>query len=118
MRTKAYLLTVVAVAALGMAYFAVEAMAGRGNMDLNYVYVTSQGLWYETFVPVNPLPFRGPFQKLENGTTEFGPGDAGYLGGRWWIDDGDNIMEPPEESGDTYLLCPLLPPGYEELPEP
>jgi hypothetical protein len=42
--------------------------------------------------------------------TEFGPGDPGYLGGRWWVDtDGDNVMEPT----DTFLLCPLLGPGRE-----
>jgi hypothetical protein len=50
----------------------------------------------------------GRFQKLENGTTEFGPGDPGYLGGRWWIDNnGDNI----QDENETFLLCPLLPPG-------
>jgi hypothetical protein len=38
------------------------------------------------------------------------PGDAGYLGGRWWEDtNGDDIMD----AGDHYFLCPLLPPGRE-----
>jgi hypothetical protein len=87
---------------------AVPASAGRGNGALGAVYVTSQGLYYDTFVTVDPLPFEGAFQKLENGTTEFGPGDAGYLGGRWWEDlNGNGVMDPT----DHYFLCPLLPPG-------
>jgi hypothetical protein len=50
----------------------------------------------------------GPFQKITEGTTEFGPGDPGYLGGRWWDDtDGDNVME----ATDHFFLCPLLGPG-------
>jgi hypothetical protein len=53
----------------------------------------------------------GRFQKLENGVTEFGPGDQGYVGGRWWIDNnGNNEMD----SEDTFLLCPLLGPGRTE----
>src|SRR5918995_1662990 len=50
------------------------------------VFVTSQGLYYDTFVAKDPLPMRGKFQLLVNGTTEFGPGDPEYLGGRWWED--------------------------------
>ena len=50
----------------------------------------------------------GPFQLLANGQTEFGPGDPGYLGGRWWVDvNGNNI----QDSGDSFLLCMLLGPG-------
>ena len=76
------------------------------------VYVSSQGLYYQTFVARNPLPGEGPFQLLEaggpNGTnqTEFGPGDAGYLGGRWKTDfDGDGVFD--------YFVCPLIGPGRE-----
>lgn len=87
---------------------AVPASAGRGNEVPGVVYVTGQGLYYDTFATADPLPFKGPFQKLESGTTEFGPGDAGYLGGRWWEDlNGNNVMDPT----DHYFLCPLLPPG-------
>lgn len=72
------------------------------------IYVTSQGLYYDTFVTNDPLPMQGPFQKLENHTTEFGPGDPGYLGGRWWEDtNGNNIMD----ATDHYFHCPLLGPG-------
>jgi hypothetical protein len=90
-----------------------DPLPGRGNGALGTVYVTSQNLYYDTFVSADSLPYRGRFQKLEDHTTEFGPGDPGYLGGRWWVDDGDGIMEPPGEDGDVYLLCPLLPPGRE-----
>lgn len=79
------------------------------------VYVTSQGLFYDTFVPADPLPPKGRFQELIPGVgpggvsvTEFGPGDPGYLGGRWWVDaNGNGEMD----DGDVYLLCPLLGPG-------
>jgi hypothetical protein len=108
MKAKTYVLTVAAVIDLATAYFTVEAMANRGNGALGIVYVTSQGLYYDTFVSAQSLPLHGPFQKLENGETEFGPGQKGYVGGRWWIDvDGDDIMGP----SDVYLLCPLLGPG-------
>lgn len=55
----------------------------------------------------------GPFQKLEMGAngleTEFGPGDPGYVGGRWWVDvNGDEKMDV----GDKFFSCPLLGPGY------
>jgi hypothetical protein len=103
MKIKTYILIVAAVIALSTAYLTVDAMANRGNGALNTVYVTSQDLYYDTFVSADPLPPHGPFQLLENGVTDFGPGDKGYVGGRWKIPDG--------EGGYTYLLCPLLPPG-------
>lgn len=85
------------------------AKGGRAGTS-GVVYVSSQGLYYDTFVSAKKLPMHGRFQKLENGVTEFGPGAPGYLGGRWWIDsNGNNIMD----SGDTFLLCPLLGPGRE-----
>jgi len=79
---------------------------GRGAAGV--IYVTSQGLYYDTYTVADPLPFEGPFQQLINGTTEFGPGDPGYLGGRWWVDtNGNGIMD----ATDHYFLCPLLGPG-------
>ena len=74
------------------------------------VFVTSQQLYYDSIVN-GPLPPRGPFQLLEMGPnglqTEFGPGDLGYVGGRWMMDkSGDGVI-------DTYFSCPLLPPGRE-----
>jgi hypothetical protein len=72
------------------------------------VYVTSQGLVYDSIVGPS-LPMKGRFQKLEMGPnglqTEFGPGDPGYLGGRWWVDDGDGVMEADD---DAFFSCPLL----------
>lgn len=74
------------------------------------VYVESQGLFYDSIVGPS-LPPNGPFQELRhNGpggalSTEFGPGDPGYLGGRWWVDvNGDGAMD----AGDLYFSCPLL----------
>ena len=44
--------------------------------------------------------------------TEFGPGDPGYVGGRWWIDlNGNGEMDP----ADKFFLCPLLGPGRTEI---
>ena len=105
MKRKLSVIFVVVFIALLMA---VPVSAGRGNEVPGAVYVTSQGLYYDTFVTKDPLPFKGMFQKLENGTTEFGPGDPGYLGGRWWEDtNGNHIMD----ADDHYFLCPLLGPG-------
>ncbi len=86
------------------------AAGGRPGSDV-VVFVTSQGLYYDSIVLTN-LPQQGRFQKLvptvSGLQTEFGPGDQGYVGGRWWVDvNGDDIMD----SGDVYFLCPLLGPG-------
>ena len=82
-----------------------DPLPGRGNGALGVVYVINQGLYYDTFVSADSLPPKGRFQLLVDGKTDFGPGDPGYLGGRWQIPDGDG--------GYIYLLCPLLPPGRE-----
>jgi hypothetical protein len=79
---------------------------GRGTPGV--VYVTSQGLYYDTFVVKDPLPMEGRFQLLSDGQTEFGPGEPGYLGGRWWEDLNHNGVQDPD---DHFFLCPLLPPG-------
>jgi hypothetical protein len=86
----------------------IPASANRGNGELGVVYVSSQDLYYDTFVSAQSLPMHGRFQKLVDGVTEFGPGDQGYVGGRWWIDNnGNDLMD----EGDTFVLCPLLGPG-------
>jgi len=110
MMKKLFAATVATACAIGLA---VTAYANRGNGQLGTVYVESQGLYYDTFVPVETLPDEGPFQQLvpmEDGpsVTEFGPGDPGYLGGRWWVDVNGNGEQDEE---DSYLLCPLLPQG-------
>lgn len=93
---------------------AVPAFAG-GRGDGPIIFVTGQGLFYDSIVIADPLPANGPFQQLEMGgatglQTAFGPGDPGYVGGRWWVDvNGDGEMD----SGDHYFLCPLLGPGRE-----
>ena len=79
-----------------------------GDRVPGVVYVTSQGLYYDTFVVKDPLPMHGKFQLLADGQTEFGPGQPGYLGGRWWVDENANGVQ---DSGDHFFLCPLLPPG-------
>jgi hypothetical protein len=81
-----------------------------GDRTPGVVFVTSQGLYYDTFVVRDPLPPQGRFQLIENGQTEFGPGDPEYLGGRWWEDTNHNGTQDPD---DHYFLCPLLPPGRE-----
>lgn len=79
-----------------------------GDRTPGVIFVTSQGLYYDTFVVKDPLPMHGRFQLLANGRTEFGPGQPGYLGGRWWEDVNGNGSQDPD---DHYFLCPLLPPG-------
>jgi hypothetical protein len=80
---------------------------GRPGSD-GVVFVTSQGLYFDTFVTRDPIPMRGPFQLLVDGTTEFGPGDPGYVGGRWWEDLNANGVQ---DAGDHFFHCPLLGPG-------
>ena len=87
------LLVLVAVLALAVPAYAKGGRAGA----LGTVYVSSQGLYYDTFVSADTLPMHGRFQQLVDGVTEFGPGDPGYLGGRWWVDangDGDAPCRP------------------------
>jgi hypothetical protein len=79
-----------------------------GDRTPGVVFVTSQGLYYDTFVVKDPLPMEGQFQRLANGQTGFGPGQPGYLGGRWWEDVNGNGIQ---DSADHFFLCPLLPPG-------
>jgi hypothetical protein len=100
------LLVVLMIAAVAV----IPASANRVDGALGVIYVSGQDLYYDTFVTAETLPPHGRFQKLENNVTPYGPGDQGYVGGRWWVDtDGDDIMEPT----DTFLLCPLLGPGRE-----
>ncbi len=126
MRKLRALLGAAAVTALT---FAASAQAGmhtfpdpggtppaRGNGPI--VYVESQGLYYDSIV-LAYLPLEGDFQLLDTTPeisdtgleTDFGPGDPGYLGGRWWVDANDNgVMD----GDDAYFLCPLLGPGRTE----
>ena len=97
-----------AIAALVLTFVLLAMVSGpadanRGNGALGVVFVSSQGLYYDTFVSAQKLPPHGPFQLLVNGVTEYGPGDRGYVGGRWKVPDGDG--------GFRYFLCPLLGPG-------
>ncbi|MFP6583900.1 MAG: hypothetical protein VCD00_15275 [Candidatus Hydrogenedentota bacterium] len=90
---------------------------GQGNPNMSLVvYVSGQGLFYDSQITTD-LPFHGEFQKIEMGgphggpMTEYGPGDAGYLGGRWWADMNGNGVQ---DADDHYFSCPLLGPGREE----
>ena len=91
------------------------AREGNGPRTRPVIFVTSQGLYYDSIVTADPLPQNGPFQQLEpqeDGSlhTEFGPGDQEYVGGRWWVDEnGNGEMDP----ADHYFSCPLLGPGRE-----
>ena len=105
-RRLSVLLAVLVIALISVIPAAADGSAGRGAPGV--IYVTSQGLYYNTYVVADPLPFEGPFQALVNHTTEFGPGQAGYLGGRWWVDmNGNGVMD----ASDHYFLCPLIGPG-------
>lgn len=94
--------------------FAKERTTGRGTGPV--IFVTSQGLYYDSIVVADPLPQKGRFQQLvpgENGLmTEFGPGDHGHVGGRWWVDLNENGEMDAE---DHFFLCPLLGPGRETM---
>ena len=95
---------------------ATTSAAGGRPASGGVIFVTGQGLYYDTFVTVDPLPRRGRFQPIGDSDgdgiaeTPYGPGDPGYLGGRWWEDLNGNGMQ---DDGDHYFLCPLLGPGRE-----
>ena len=97
-----------AVVLLLVSTLATVGFAQKGRPGAGVVYVTSQGLYYDTFVAADPLPMHGRFQLIENGQTEFGPGDPGYLGGRWREDLNGNGIQ---DEDDHFFLCPLLGPG-------
>jgi hypothetical protein len=121
------LLVFAITAALVMAV-AAPALAGGGPPPRDpvngdrvrvVVYVESQGLFFESIVGPN-LPPNGPFQELRPGdgpggtlATEFGPGDPGYVGGRWWVDANDS---GEMDEGDAFFSCPLLGKGSATLP--
>jgi hypothetical protein len=114
-KIAAILLVVVLSLAVAVPAFAADPPAKGGRPaapTLGVIYVTSQELYYDTFVTVQELPWSihntNSFQPLANGETPFGPGDTGYRGGRWWIDSNTNGYQ---DAGDTYVLCPLLGPG-------
>jgi hypothetical protein len=106
MLRKSMLVLLVLVAVLAAAAPA-YAKGGRAGA-IGTIYVSSQGLYYDTFVTAETLPMHGRFQLLEGNVTEFGPGDPGYLGGRWWVDANGNGVQ---DAADSFLLCPLLGPG-------
>lgn len=101
-----------AAAGLMLATSTAQAKTPPKPLPRVVVYVESQGLCYDSIVTAQDLPAVGPFQALEADPlnrcgsglkTAFGPGDPGYVGGRW-------VMNTPE--GPVYFLCPLLGPGY------
>ncbi len=107
-------IAIFAIAAIG---FLLDAggVSARGAVEGPIIYVESQDLYYDSIVTAMELPPKGPFQQLYHCDlglcTEFGPGDPGHRGGRWWIDEnGSGDMD----EGDIYFSCPLLGPGREE----
>ena len=83
---------------------------GRPGSDVQ-VTVLSTGLTYDSIVKAD-LPMKGRFQQLiptsDGLVTQYGPGDHGYVGGRWWVDVNTN---GEMDEGDAFFLCPLLGPG-------
>jgi hypothetical protein len=93
------------------AFAKTDNRADNGPHPRAVIYVESQGQYFDSIV-LGDLPQKGRFQELEMGAhglqTEFGPGDVGYLGGRWWLDLNGNDVQ---DEGDAFFLCPLLGPG-------
>ena len=121
------LLTALVVGLLAIV-MAVPALASNGkSTDSNgrpgsivKVTVLSTGLTYDSIVKAD-LPMKGPFQQLirvldEDGDldhleTAYGPGDHGYVGGRWWVDSPDKGEMGVMDALDSFFICPLLGPG-------
>ena len=119
MRRSIVLLGIVGMLVLVLAVPAFAARTtGRGTGPT--VHVTNQDLVYDSIVTADPLRWNGQdnWQLLTLGgangadlTTQFGPRDVGYLGGRWYMDN-DGIEGP--SAGDHFFLCPLLGPGRDQ----
>jgi len=116
MKKKNFKLKVATLSLMIASQFALSSAVfaeGRGNdKPIGTIYVTGQGLYYDTFRTAD-LPFKGKFQQLDPNaamgpSTEFGPGDNGYVGGRWWI---DTNLDGEMDDMDVYFSCPLLGPG-------
>ena len=69
------------------------------------IFVISQGLFFDACVTPTPLPMHGDFQLIINGRTELGPGQVGFLNGRWWDDLNHNGIK---DAGDDFFFCPLV----------
>jgi hypothetical protein len=87
-----------------------NAEGGRGDGPV--IFVTGQGLYFDSVVTADPLPQKGPFQTLFTNNagdlwTELGPRDPGYRGGRWAL---VNVDVDPN-TVIKYFECPLLGPG-------
>jgi hypothetical protein len=117
MRKTLFMVLVVGILSTALAAPALAGPAGtpgetqgRSGTTLE-VTVLSTGETFDSIVTAD-LPAHGRFQQLiptDDGlVTAYGPGDVGYLGGRWWLDaNGDGEMN----DGDAFFLCPLLGPG-------
>jgi hypothetical protein len=114
-KKSAFVALVVAISLV----FAVPAFAGGpppglpgGDRARPVIFVESQGLYYDSIVGPS-LPMKGPFQELivhgdGSLSTMYGPGDHGFVGGRWWVDVNDDNIQ---NEGDAFFSCPLLGPG-------
>ncbi len=108
-------LTLTLAGGLGLASIGnVAALTPSKPLPRVVVFVESQGLCYDSIVTAQGLPANGPFQALEADPgnhcgaaaalkTDFGPGDKGYVGGRW-------VMTMPDTSVVRFM-CPLIGPG-------
>lgn len=117
MRKTLFMVLVVGILSTALAAPALAGPAGtpgetqgRSGTTLE-VTVLSTGETFDSIVTAD-LPAHGRFQQLiptaDGLVTAYGPGDVGYLGGRWWLDaNGDGEMN----HGDGFFLCPLLGPG-------
>ena len=108
------LVAAAAVAALGV--FTLGSASAKTQpkpLPRVVVYVESQNLCFDSVVTAQDIPDRGRFQTLapdpmercgeDSLITEFGPGDHGYVGGRW---------ELTMPNGDVvHFVCPFLGPG-------
>ena len=69
------------------------------------IFVISQGLFFDACVQPTPLPMHGEFQLILNSRTELGPGQVGFLNGRWWEDLNRNGIQ---DAADNFFFCPLV----------
>ena len=122
MKTSLKTVMILAIVIVGILSISSVALAAdppaKGGRAANGhdIYVISQDMYYDTFVPVEELVWNGhndvSFQPLIPGVgSVYGPGDPEHRGGRWWIDvNGSGEID----EGDVFVLCPLLGPARAE----
>lgn len=80
----------------------------RSDRNCGVIFVISQGLFFDTRLVTDRVTMHGEFQLLIAGRTAFGPGQPGFLNGRFFEDLNRNGIQ---DLADHFFVCSLITPG-------